>query len=338
MPYSDSAFLEQEWGAENSQMHNQVPISVLMCIYNSEWNRTRQTIYSVISQKNIDYELIISDDGSTGNDIGRIVEYLTVKNFNSYKIVKSNKNQGTIKSLISGLAVAKGEFIKPISPGDFLYDENTLRKLYDFMKSNGLKCVFGNVIYYHKSSNSVKVFNEIRAPAKPERYSLNRSINGKRRYNLLHCGGLINGFSVCYDKKTWESCLGKLENCIKYVEDNTSIMMMLLDSIDIVYLNENIGWYEYGEGISTNGDDKWIRIMNNEFLKCFELCNKIYPGNKLIDYFLIKQVPVRTKLSKYSKVLLRHPILFIYDLLYRFERASRLTGINSQLLYDYLSQ
>ncbi len=330
-------YLCQDRGADNSKMCNEVKMSVLMCIYNSEWNKTRQTINSVITQKGIDYELIISDDGSRDDNIERIIEYLRFKNFNSYKLVKSDKNQGIIKSVISGLAVAKGEFIKPISPGDFLYDENTLRKLYDFMKSNELKCVFGNVVYYRRSSNSVEICSRMRSPVRPERYSLNRSINGKRRYNLLHSGGLINGFSLCYHRKTWRYYLGKLENHIKYVEDNTSLMMMLLDDIDIVYLNENIGWYEYGEGISTNGDDKWTTIIDSEVLECFELCNMVYPGNELINYFLIKQVPVRSKLCKYFRLLLRHPILFIYNLVYHFEKAHRVAGINYQLLDHYLS-
>ena len=39
-------------------------VSVLLVTYNADWNKLKQTIESIIAQKDVSFELIIADDGS----------------------------------------------------------------------------------------------------------------------------------------------------------------------------------------------------------------------------------------------------------------------------------
>ena len=100
--------------------------SVLMLTYNSSWNKTRQTLYSVLVQKDVSFEIIIADDGSEENNFEKICDYLAAWNFTAYSLVANERNQGIVRNFNSGLVLCKGEYIKLLSPGDFLYDENTL--------------------------------------------------------------------------------------------------------------------------------------------------------------------------------------------------------------------
>ena len=100
--------------------------SVLMLTYNSSWDKTRQTLYSVLVQKDVSFEIIIADDGSDENNFEKIREYLAAWDFTTYYLVANEQNQGIVRNFNSGLVLCKGEYIKPLSPGDFLYDENTL--------------------------------------------------------------------------------------------------------------------------------------------------------------------------------------------------------------------
>ena len=105
-------------------------------------------------QKNIDIELIVVDDGSDENYFTEIEELLAEFKFDRYVLLSSNKNKGTVYNCYRALINARGEYIKGLSPGDYLYDENTLANLYDYAKSHSIDICFGNAIYYSDDDNS----------------------------------------------------------------------------------------------------------------------------------------------------------------------------------------
>ena len=67
--------------------------SVLMLTYNSSWDKTRQTLYSVLVQKDVSFEIIIADDGSEENNFEKIRDYLAAWNFAAYSLVANERNQ-----------------------------------------------------------------------------------------------------------------------------------------------------------------------------------------------------------------------------------------------------
>ena len=57
-------------------MPKNIKISVLMAVYNTEFHLTKRAIDSVLEQDFQDFELIIIDDGSKGNDRKSLLEYV----------------------------------------------------------------------------------------------------------------------------------------------------------------------------------------------------------------------------------------------------------------------
>ena len=57
-------------------MLKQVPISILMAVYNTDFAATKRAIDSVINQDFQDFELIIIDDGSKENNRESLMKYI----------------------------------------------------------------------------------------------------------------------------------------------------------------------------------------------------------------------------------------------------------------------
>ena len=75
-------------------MVKQKKISVLMAVYNTNFNYTKRAIDSVLKQDFQDFELIIIDDGSKENNRESLLEYaktskLNLKNVNTRKFLDS---------------------------------------------------------------------------------------------------------------------------------------------------------------------------------------------------------------------------------------------------------
>ena len=91
-----------------------VKISVLMPVYNTNKKYLKQSIESILKQTFKDFEFIIIDDGS---------DIKTKKFLKSFKddrivLIENEKNLGLIKTLNKGIKLAKGEFIARMDADD----------------------------------------------------------------------------------------------------------------------------------------------------------------------------------------------------------------------------
>lgn len=86
--------------------NNKPLVTVLMPVYNAE-RYLRQAIESILSQTFTDFEYLIVDDGSTDTSRDIIRSYHDLR----IRLIENDKNQGIIKTLNRGLALAKGEYI-----------------------------------------------------------------------------------------------------------------------------------------------------------------------------------------------------------------------------------
>ena len=110
--------------------------TVLIVTYHPDWKKLLVTLDSVMAQTFKDYEIVVSDDGSEENCFDKIEAYFTAHQFANYTLIPHEKNQGTVKNLIDGLAKAKGKYVRDFGPGDAFYNEHTLQQVYDFMEEN----------------------------------------------------------------------------------------------------------------------------------------------------------------------------------------------------------
>lgn len=237
--------------------------SVIVLTYNSDWDKTRRTLYSILKQKNVEFELIVTDDGSKENNYDRIRAFFASYDFTNYYLVDNKQNQGTVRNLLSGINYCKGEYIKPISPGDFLYDDNILRKTHDYICKGSAAVYFERACYY-SVENGHPVLYASQANPRDVRPYLKREYEKIKR-NYLAYSDLILGASVIYKAEPLRDYLNKVCDCIKYAEDNV-IIYMLAKGERVEYLSEmEYGvWYEYMSGISMGNDSVWLGRVAND--------------------------------------------------------------------------
>jgi len=97
-------------------MPNNIKISVLMAVYNTDFLLTKRAIDSVLGQDFQDFELIIIDDGSKGNDRKSLLDY--VEKHEDKIVYIRHSNRGQAKSINRGVLISVGEFITILDSDD----------------------------------------------------------------------------------------------------------------------------------------------------------------------------------------------------------------------------
>ena len=87
-----------------------------MAVYNTEFHFIKRAIDSVLEQDFQDFELIIIDDGSKGNDRKSLLEY--VEKHEDKIVYIRHSNRGQAKSINRGVLISVGEFITILDSDD----------------------------------------------------------------------------------------------------------------------------------------------------------------------------------------------------------------------------
>jgi glycosyltransferase involved in cell wall biosynthesis len=102
--------------SSNTSALNQVKISVLMAVYNTDFSYIKRAIDSVLNQDFQDFELIIIDDGSTINNRESLLQY--AEQFENKIIYIRHSNRGQSESINRGVLNSIGEFITILDSDD----------------------------------------------------------------------------------------------------------------------------------------------------------------------------------------------------------------------------
>ena len=136
--------------SERLSYHPDIDVSVCVLTYHPNPIKLFATLESIVCQQDCSFEIIITDDGTPDFDRSAIESYFAQKNFHRYTIVANPYNQGTVKNTASAFPVMRGRYIKVISPGDFLYNEDALVRMLRFVEENNYRVAFGLTYYYQK--------------------------------------------------------------------------------------------------------------------------------------------------------------------------------------------
>lgn len=249
--------------------------SVIVLTYNSDLEKLKNTLYSIVIQENVSFEVIVADDGSKQNYQLELEHFFEKWKFSNYKIIMNKVNQGTVQNLKSGLMVAEGRYIKDISAGDYLYDRNTLKNIKDFLEYERYDFIFGKAAFYSKNENGYKIHKR-HSPTELSVYRKNNKKKIMRNYFLYQ--DYVLGASFVFKLELIKEAVNKIEKYVKYCEDS-SALCMLADDRKFGFLDKYIVWYEYGTGISTTSNNKWKKIIFDENKKVFEM---LAPKSNLI--------------------------------------------------------
>lgn len=263
-------------------------VSVILASYNPDFSKMKKTIKSVVSQKGLKIQLIICDDGSDNNYFPETEKYLSDLDFKDYKLVSSQHNNGTVINFNNGLQVADGEYIKGISPGDYLYEDDGLEKWISFMRNNKLSLSFGHAVFYHYEDGVPKpVLRHRDSPAIPTIYNIeNDTALSKKiqKIDWLICRDSILGCLILAKRELCEQYITEIIYKLKYAEDYM-FRLMLLDGIKMAHYNAPVLYYEYGEGVSNSSKEKWMKFLYNDEVAFSDILNSGKHDTKFVKQY-----------------------------------------------------
>lgn len=280
---------------------NYCDISIVVCSYNSTIEAMLFTLDSIIKQRQISFEIVIADDGSKDNLSGEIKKYFEKIKFNNWTMICNVKNQGTVCNLYTGLEKSRGKYVKVISPGDALYSSSVLREWIDYNESNNYTWSFSDAIYYTGNICDKKY---VKCQAHPNNVKPYLRKKAKVcRWNYIVWDDIALGATLICERYLMITYVKKILNKVKYAEDNIWRMMMF-DGIIGGYFPRPTVFYEYGTGVSTNGNDIWRKRLEQDW----EATNYIMLEDKILNRFqksIIKAWKKKNSNNRLLKVLVK---------------------------------
>ncbi|MBO4395449.1 MAG: glycosyltransferase [Eubacterium sp.] len=246
-------------------------ISVLVATYHPSMEKLLVTLRSALMQRGVSIQIVIADDGSGDDlDTAAVTAFFEKNGFTDYKIAALTKNKGTVENLINGLNYCHGEYVKPISPGDYLYGETILRDWMNGMKKHGCIVGFADDICYSYTSSDISPENLqiVSVQTHPQKnHGFYRNSWG---YNYLIFEDLVRGATTLVNTQSMKKYLGMLQNKVVYAEDNIYRLMAGAGE-RAFFLGKGAVLYELGTGISTAQNDEWMKKIAADWASADEI-------------------------------------------------------------------
>jgi len=234
-------------------------VSALVVSYNPNYEKLVTTIKSLLLQQDIRLQIVVADDGSKEDYFDELIVYFAENDFTNYCLVKNQENQGIVKNFLSGLRKCEGDYVKPISPGDYMACATALFDWISYMEKNQITVCGADYICYCNSKDG---------KMEPVKRRLNPQIVGlsvkRMRINYLINDDIFLGAATLCKRELLLLYVLILEHSVKYAEDNCYRVM--------AYCGEHMGFYkrpmllyEVGTGVSTSGENKWKILLKKDW-------------------------------------------------------------------------
>lgn len=128
--------------------------SIITVCYNAE-KSIDTTLYSIISQKYNDYEIIIIDGGSYDSTLEIINSYSAKCNIRLY----SEPDNGIYNAMNKGISLAKGSHVLFLNSGDYLYDADVLNRIEQYISNEPKAILYGRIVKYYPNLGSEYIEN-----------------------------------------------------------------------------------------------------------------------------------------------------------------------------------
>lgn len=235
-------------------------VSVLVVCYKPDVEKLLLTIASILVQKEISKQIVICDDGSDSFPLNDVIAFLEKQNCNDYVICLAKENKGTVQNALNGIEECRGEYVKGISPGDYLHKENTLSEWYKAIKHENADFSVSNAIYYKKHADGgLEAIRHKNHPQVTKQYYKNQWY-----YNYLIFDDIALGAAMLSRTDVAKKYLLLIKNKVRFAEDNM-YRIMAADTLSMVYFENDSLLYEYGTGISTCGSDIWTKRIKDDW-------------------------------------------------------------------------
>ena len=303
-------------------MSSDYDISVVVGTYNPNWEKLKATLLSIVEQKNLKLQIVVSDDGSANPLHTEIIDFFNHIGFCDYKLVAGAINEGTVCQYYRGFCAADAEYIKPFSPGDLLYNDVILSEWIAFAKENNADISFGDLVCYNRKGGSLNIIHHINFPWNLSIYKKDVSYRDWV-INYVCLENVIYGCSKIAKKSIFLHYIKFLLHRVIYAEDYF-IRLAVLDQRKILYYPNKVIWYEFADGgISSSGDKKWRELIRKDDIAMDEICLEKWnkPDKEIRSWLLelieFKKINCPTKCEKLARYV-KHPSWFYWRLYYQF--------------------
>lgn len=228
-------------------------VSIIIASYNPSLEKMLFSINSVIKQTGIDYELIITDDGSKNNYFSEIEGFLQKHCKCEYQLLSHEVNQGTVKNFLDAVNHASGEFIRTLGAGDSLYGTESLKNHVEYVEKSGKNWSFGQMLYFSINELGERHFVKHRSrPQLTKPYLKGR--DNRCVWNYCVVSDIATGTAILYKKDLLLCYLERFEGKVIYTEDYVTTLMMF-DGYLGAYYPAPVVCYEFGDdGITAPGN------------------------------------------------------------------------------------
>lgn len=192
-------------------------ISVITISYNSE-KTIEQTIKSVLSQKDIDFEYIIVD----GKSIDRTMDIIDTYKDTLDRVI-SEKDGGIYDAMNKGIQKATGDVIAILNSDDVYAHKYVLCDVLKKFKTEQVDMVYGDIAYY--ATDSDKIVREW----KSGEYSMKKL----RR-------GWISPHPACFVKRDVYDKYGLFDTKFDIAGDYEFLLRLFLSDISYVYMRQTL--------------------------------------------------------------------------------------------------
>ena len=221
-------------------------VSVIVATYKPVLERLLFTIDSVLRQKEADFELIITDDGSKDNCFEEARDFIEKKGFHDYTLLSHEKNAGTVKNLLDAVYHAKGQYVRTLGTGDALYGTSSLKEHVDYLEKSKKMWSFGQMIYFTFDDNGKRQYVKHRSrPQRTKSYLTGNDRKCMRQYCTYR--DVATGTAILYEKETLKNYLELIQDKVIYCEDYIG-EIMTYDGLIAAYYPAPVVLYEFAAG------------------------------------------------------------------------------------------
>lgn len=284
-------------------MDTNYQVTVAVLTYHPKQEKLFATLRSILLQKDIRFQIVIADDGSPDPLAKETETFFAKAGFTDYVLVHNLENQGTVCNVISAVQRSAAPYIKLISPGDMLGGETMLAQWVQEASRRQAGLSFCDSVYYYLEDGKPCPTSGIAHPQNVRCYL--RQDFEKARYNYLVLHDLFLGASILCKRVLLLAYLNEIRGKAIYAEDH-AYRIMAYDRVPVYYFPKAAVIYEFGTGISTNGNTVWLEKLYKDARACTKIIMErpIEPGDKTaITYRYLELEAKSDLLSKVRKFL-----------------------------------
>ncbi|MCB0170099.1 MAG: glycosyltransferase [Anaerolineae bacterium] len=214
-------------------------VSIIIMSYNYG-QYIGQTIESILAQTYDNWELIISDDGSTDNSL----EVIRAFNDNRIKLIKSKENEGACAAYNKAYKLCMGKYFTSLDADDYIKSDK-LEKQVDFLEAHPDIDILGTYVVEVDEAGMTTVSKFKFEEWFNQPYDLNQFENWIWQNHLCHSSVLI--------RKSTHDRIGEFSNQLIYLPDYEFWVRCLVNNVKFAVLNDKLTYYRsHSNSVSHN--------------------------------------------------------------------------------------